>query len=60
VRILAPTAPERGGKPVLGKVDVESRGSALGDSQYEATVRNANAAGTAPVRVQLTATTTLP
>jgi hypothetical protein len=60
VTVLAPSASEHGSKPSLHKVHIRSRGSALGDSQYAATVHNFNALGTASVRVKLTATTTLP
>jgi hypothetical protein len=60
VRILGPSASERGSAPALDKVHITSQGSTLGDSQYSARVKNANRAGTAPVRVLITATTTLP
>jgi hypothetical protein len=60
VTVLAPAASERGSKPSLRRVHVKTRGSIMGDSSYAATVQNTNSAGTAPVRVEVVATTTLP
>ena len=61
VEILAPATVKSGQKkPDLKKVKVLSMGSATGGSVFRARVRNGNAAGTAPVRVQITATTTRP
>jgi hypothetical protein len=60
VRILPPGAGARGGRPSLAKVAILRRGSILGGSDYRATVHNQNPPGTAPVRVQITATTQLP
>jgi redox-sensitive bicupin YhaK (pirin superfamily) len=60
VTVNGPSASERGRKPDLRKVTIESQGNALGGSEYAAKVENANAPGTAPVRVVITAATTLP
>jgi hypothetical protein len=51
----APGAPGR--RPQWALVKVLSAGSALGGSEYRARIRNANASGTAPVRVEVVATT---
>jgi hypothetical protein len=58
--VLGPSPTEHGRKPDLRKVHIKSQGSALGGSQYSATIVNANAARSAPVRVVITTTTTLP
>jgi hypothetical protein len=60
VRVLGPSPSASGSAPSLLKVRVLFHGSALGGSDYSAKVQNANPAGTAPVRVALTATTVLP
>ncbi|HEX2703783.1 MAG TPA: hypothetical protein VHM72_10175 [Solirubrobacteraceae bacterium] len=58
VRIVAIAG--SGGAPDLAKVRILSRGSVLGGSSYQVRARNANARGTAPVRVEVTATTVEP
>ena len=57
VQILAPTPGTPGTQPSLKLVHVKSKGSVLGGSDFSATVQNANKAGTASVRVRITATT---
>jgi hypothetical protein len=49
-----------GRAPDLAKVRILSRGSVLGGSEYEVRARNTNARGTAPVRLDATATTVEP
>jgi hypothetical protein len=60
VNVLGPSASERGRKPDLRKVHIRSEGNTLGGSDYSTTVVNANGARSAPVRVIITTTTTLP
>ena len=60
VKLLAPAGSAHGSRPSLRKVHVKDAGSTLGDSQYSATIENDNPAGSAPIRVRITATTVLP
>ncbi len=60
VQILPPAKNARGSKPTLTKVRVLTRGSVAGGSAFAVRVRNGNRAGTAAVRVRVTATTVLP
>ncbi len=60
VRILPPSKTARGSTPSLAEVRVLSKGPSLGGSVFAVKVRNGNNAGTAPVRVRVTATTVLP
>jgi hypothetical protein len=58
VRVIAV---KHGGRaPNLAKVRILSRGSVLGGSAYQVRARNENAHGTAPVRLEVTATTAEP
>jgi hypothetical protein len=58
--LLAPAAGASGRRPDLAKVRIVDRGSVLGGSEYEARAINDNAAGTAAVRLSVTATTVEP
>jgi hypothetical protein len=49
-----------GTKPALAKVHILSKSSCLGESDLCVKVRNRNRAGTAPVRVRITAYSQLP
>jgi hypothetical protein len=58
VRVIAV---KHGGRaPNLAKVRILSRGSVLGGSAYQVRARDDNAHGTAPVRLEVTATTVEP
>jgi hypothetical protein len=58
VRVVAVAGGGRA--PDLAKVRILSRGSVLGGSGYQVRVRNTSAHGTAPVRLEVTATTVEP
>jgi hypothetical protein len=58
VRVVALAGGERA--PDIAKVRILSRGSVLGGSEYKVQARNTNARGTAPVRLEVTATTVEP
>jgi hypothetical protein len=60
VHILTPVRGAQGSTPSLTKVHVLNEGPAFGGSVFAVMVHNANRAGTAPVRVRVTATTVLP
>jgi hypothetical protein len=57
---LAATRATTGKAPNLKLVEILSRGSALGGSEYQVRAHNGNAPGTAPVRLDVTATTVEP
>jgi hypothetical protein len=57
-QILPPA--KNGAEPTLTKVRVRTRGSVAGGSAFAVKVHNGNPAGTAAVRVRVTATTVLP
>jgi hypothetical protein len=58
VRVVALASGGRA--PDLVKVRILTRGSALGGSEYQVRAHNTNARGTAPVRLEVTATTVEP
>jgi hypothetical protein len=60
VQILRPTNGAHGSQPSLRKVHILSKGSCVGGSVLCVKVRDGNKAGTAAVRVKITATTQLP
>jgi hypothetical protein len=60
VKVLGPAPGSSGGAPSRSLVRIVSAGSALGGSEYRAVIHNANAAGTAPERVEVAAITREP
>lgn len=58
--VLASAPGATGSAPSLAKVRILSKGSILGGSEYQVRAHNANAAGTAPVRLKVIATTVEP
>ena len=58
--IRAPLPGTKGRTPQLGKVKILEAQSVLGGSDYQARARNSNGAGTAAVRLVVTATTLEP
>lgn len=58
--LVLPPRSKRGRRPKRGLVQVLSGSPALGGSEFRARVRNGNAPGTQPVRIEVIAQTTLP
>ena len=58
--VLVPPFGTKGRKPLIAAVKALSAGEAEGGSLFRVRVRNGNAAGTAPVRVEVIATTVEP
>jgi hypothetical protein len=58
--VLPPLPGAKGRKPSIGDVKVLSAGEAEGGSLFRVRVRNSNPAGTAPVRLEVIATTVEP
>ena len=58
--VLAPRLGAQGRPPTLAKVKILEAQPVLGGSEFQARARNGNAAGTAAVRVSVTATTIEP
>jgi hypothetical protein len=58
--VLAPKPGQKGRAPSLVKVKILAAEPVLGGSEYQARARNGNSAGTAAVRLYVTATTVEP
>ncbi len=59
-KVLGPPARASGRTPRTVEVTIIAAGPIEGGSLYRVRARNANAAGTAPIRLEVIATTTLP
>jgi hypothetical protein len=60
VTVIAPKGGVKGRPPKLAKVRILEAESVLGGSEYQARAHNGNAAGTAAIRLTVTATTVEP
>jgi hypothetical protein len=58
--VRGPAPGATGSAPSLAKVTILSKGSVLGGSEYQVRAHNGNAPGTAPVRLEVIATTVEP